>query len=181
MAWLTIQNTGLFLAVKGHFSLEVQVAVLLQPLHSEFTVASPGTPRSYCHRHTPLTHPQSSLHSTPLASCLHPLNRDNGNTPIGCHVFQNSTYNLFEFQPQHYHFSAHWAFHFRSFVHQPPLQLSTVIKCRGGIILVCRVAGRRHVAVCAWAAWETPVWNSWQDWLLVICTCYYTAIYALLS
>lgn len=85
-----------------------------------------GTPCSYCHRHTPLKHPQSSFHSIPLASCLHPLNHGNGNTPIGCHVFQNSIYNLFEFQRQHYHFSAHLGISRSLFCLSAP---SSVIHC----------------------------------------------------
>lgn len=147
-----------------------------------------GTPHSYCHRHSPRTYPQSSLQSIPLASCLHPLSSANGNTPIGRRVFQNSTHNLFEFQLQHNHFSVIWAFHFLSFVHQLPLQLSTVIECHGGITLVCRVAGHIHVAVCAWTAWEMPVNQALTDseihgrtghWWYAPAS--YTAIYALLS
>lgn len=111
----------------GQFSLEVQVAVLLQPLHSEFTVACPrDSPFLLPQTLYPRTYPQSSLHSIPLASCLHPLSSANGNTPTGRRVFQNSTHNLFEFQLQHNHFSVHLGISLSLFC---PSAASSVIHC----------------------------------------------------
>lgn len=137
-----------------------------------------GTPHSYCHRHSPRTYPQSSLHSIPLASCLHPLSSANGNTPIGRRVFQNSTHSLFEFQLQHNHFSVHLGISLSLFC---PSAASSVIHCykmswrhNPGL-----QGSRTHTRCClcmnclrdACQPSTDRLWNPWQDRPLVICTC----------
>lgn len=108
------------------FSLLWRVKFRLPSYCNLCTLRFLSLPHSYCHRHSPRRHPQSSLHSIPLASCLYALNRANGNTPIECRVFQNSTHNLFEFQLQHYHFSAHLGISLSLFC---PSAASSVIHC----------------------------------------------------